>query len=74
MADNWLPTQFWQNPEDWPVRWSSVLTEKLRDQGARPIEAPDLWIASDYSGAHKNSRFFSVGVLIIDASSTAIWH
>lgn len=73
MTDSWPQTQFWQNSPDWPFRWSSLLTAKLRDQGVGPIEAPDLWIATDYSGVHHNSRFFSIGVLIADASSTAAW-
>jgi hypothetical protein len=73
MDDDLSQNQFWRNPADWPFRWTSLLVEKLRERGVGPIQAPDLWIASDYSGVHKNSRFFSIGVLIIDASSIASW-
>src|SRR5664279_1057869 len=63
----------WEATDNWPFKWPPLLVDKLRQLGLPRLETPDLWVASDYSGAQRGSRFMMIGVLIGDAGHSAEW-
>lgn len=63
----------WEVIGEWPFQWVPHLVAKLRERNLVAIDAPHLWIASDYSGAHRGSRFFLIGVHIGDSRDSLDW-
>jgi hypothetical protein len=63
----------WEGADNWPFGWVPLLVDKLRERGLPKLETPDLWVASDYSGAQRGSRFMMLGVLIGDAGHSEEW-
>lgn len=64
----------WREVGKWPFPWVPHLAARLKERNLSPLSGPDLWVASDYSGAHRGSRFSSVAVMIVDAADSIEWH
>lgn len=63
----------WEAVGEWPFSWVPHLAGKLRERHVEPIDVPRLWVASDYSGAQRGSRFLFVGVLVGNFGDSPDW-
>ena len=72
MADEWRHAS-WEVIGEWPFQWVPHLVAKLRERDLLAIDAPNLWVASDYSGAQRGSRFFLMGVHIGNSGDSSDW-
>jgi len=63
----------WKGVGQSPFPWVPLLVSKLRERGLPALDAPSVWVGSDYSGEHRGSRFLMLGVLIGDAGDSPEW-
>jgi hypothetical protein len=72
VANDWCHAS-WEVIGEWPFQWVPHLVAKLRERNLVAIDAPNLWVASDYSGAQRGSRFFLIGVHIGNSGDSSDW-
>ena len=63
----------WTDIENVPEGWINTIQRIIKSNKIPYMNGPDIYIASDYSGQHKQSKYELISVLYTDLENSSYW-